>query len=87
MSEDITLNELYRQKPNVGVYVCHCGGNISDVVDVKKVVEEISRYHNVFVVRDYAFMCSAVGQSLIEEDIKRGVNRVVIAACMPALHE
>ena len=25
--------------PRIGVYVCHCGGNISDVVDVEKVAE------------------------------------------------
>ncbi len=33
-------------------------------------------------------MCSDAGQALIEEDIKeRGVNRVVIGACAPSLHE
>jgi hypothetical protein len=26
-----------QDKPKVGVYICHCGGNISDVVDVKAV--------------------------------------------------
>ena len=25
----------------IGVYVCHCGGNISDYVDVAKVVESV----------------------------------------------
>jgi heterodisulfide reductase subunit A len=33
-------------------------------------------------------MCSDAGQALIEEDIKElGVNRVVIGACAPSLHE
>ena len=27
----------------IGVYVCQCGGNIGDYVDVDKVVEEIGR--------------------------------------------
>lgn len=83
-----TLNENYRQKPKVAVYVCHCGGNISDVVDVKKVADELSKYHDVAISREYAFMCSSTGQDYIVEDIqKNGINRVVIAACSPALHE
>lgn len=83
-----TLNENYRQKPKVAVYVCHCGGNISDVVDVKRVAEELSKYHDVAISREYAFMCSSTGQDYIVEDIqKNGINRVVIAACSPSLHE
>ncbi len=93
MSENITekehtINENYRQKPKVAVYVCHCGGNISDVVDVKKVAEELSKYPDVAISREYAFMCSSTGQDYIIEDIqKNGINRVVVAACSPALHE
>ncbi len=72
----------------MAVYVCHCGGNISDVVDVKKVAAELAKYPGVAVAREYAFMCSANGQGLVEEDIKKlGVNRVVVAACSPSLHE
>ena len=26
-------------EPRIGVYVCHCGGNISDHVDVDRVAE------------------------------------------------
>lgn len=81
-------NNIYGEGKRVGVYVCHCGGNISDVVDVKKIVDELSKYHNVTVSRDYVFMCSSNGQSLIEDDIKnKGINRIVVAACMPSLHE
>ncbi|NLH40035.1 MAG: CoB--CoM heterodisulfide reductase iron-sulfur subunit A family protein [Elusimicrobia bacterium] len=81
-------NNLNEAQKRVGVYVCHCGGNISDVVDIKKIVDEISKYHSVVVARDYVFMCSSNGQSLIEDDIKNmGINRIVVAACMPSLHE
>ena len=31
----------------IGVFICHCGGNISDVVDVKRVAEEIGKLPNV----------------------------------------
>jgi heterodisulfide reductase subunit A len=73
----------------VGVYVCHCGSNIAGVVDVEDVAkwagEELD---GVVVSRDYKFMCSSLGQELIEEDIKNeGLTRVVVAACSPHLHE
>ncbi|OQY80532.1 MAG: disulfide reductase, partial [Anaerolineae bacterium UTCFX3] len=42
----------------------------------------------VVIGRDYKFMCSSLGQELIENDIKElGLTRVVVAACSPHLHE
>ncbi len=86
--KDEAAKDNYRQEPKIAVYVCHCGGNISDVVDVKKVAAELAKYPGVEIAREYAFMCSSNGQDLITEDIKkRGINRVVVAACSPSLHE
>ena len=75
----------------IGVYVCHCGTNISATVDVEDVAawasEELAD-SGVVVSRDYKFMCSNLGQELIQEDIKKhSLNRVVVAACSPHLHE
>jgi heterodisulfide reductase subunit A len=42
----------------------------------------------VVVGRDYKFMCSSLGQELIEKDIHDlDLNRVVVGACSPHLHE
>ena len=72
----------------VGVYVCHCGGNISDHVDVQKVCENAKNIPGVVKVQDNVFMCSDPGQELIMEDLKSGViDRVVVASCAPDLHE
>lgn len=72
----------------VGVYVCHCGGNISDVVDVKTLASLMTEYPYVALAKEYPFMCSDPGQALILEYIKANrINRVVVAACSPALHE
>jgi len=38
--------------PRIGVFVCHCGGNISDVVDVKRVAEETRRMPGVVFCDD-----------------------------------
>jgi heterodisulfide reductase subunit A len=75
----------------IGVYVCHCGSNIAGTVDVEAVRDWAAtslKNRGVVVARDYKFMCSSLGQELIEKDIKEsGINRVVVAACSPHLHE
>ena len=72
----------------VGVYICHCGTNISKVVDVEDVAEWAGGQPNVEVSREYKFMCSSLGQDLIEEDIKeKGLTRIVVASCSPHMHE
>src|SRR5512136_2419113 len=73
----------------VGVYVCHCGSNIAATVDVVDVAQWAGEHlPNVVVARDNKFMCSSLGQEMIEKDIKeQGLNRVVVAACSPHLHE
>jgi heterodisulfide reductase subunit A len=75
----------------IGVYVCHCGTNIAGIVDVADVAvwagEELAD-RGVVISRDYKFMCSSLGQELIQDDIKeKGLTRVVVAACSPHLHE
>lgn len=72
----------------VGVYVCHCGHNIAGTVDVEAVAQWAQTLPYVAVARDYRFMCSSLGQELIEKDIKElGLTRVVVAACSPHMHE
>jgi heterodisulfide reductase subunit A len=72
----------------VGVYICHCGGNISDVVDVDRVATEAAQLDGVAVARHVMFMCSDEGQKTIVDDIEAlGLDRVVVAACTPKLHE
>jgi heterodisulfide reductase subunit A len=72
----------------IGVYVCHCGTNIADRVDVEAVAEYAAGLPGVVISRTYEYMCSDPGQQLVKEDIKElGVNRVVVASCTPLMHE
>lgn len=73
----------------VGVYICHCGSNIAGMVSVEEVAQwAMENLETVVISRDYQFMCSTLGQHLIEEDIiKERLNRVVVAACSSHLHE
>jgi heterodisulfide reductase subunit A2 len=72
----------------IGVYVCNCGTNIAKVVDCDAVVESVSDLPGVAVARSYKYMCSNPGQEMIVSDIKElGIDRVVVAACSPRMHE
>jgi heterodisulfide reductase subunit A len=92
MSQPIHLFDASKPaEERVGVYVCHCGTNISSMVDVEEVRDWAAQRlkdRGVVIARDNKFMCSSLGQELIERDIKElGLTRVVVAACSPHLHE
>ncbi|MCX8168677.1 MAG: hydrogenase iron-sulfur subunit [Candidatus Methanomethylicia archaeon] len=71
----------------IGVYVCHCGGNISNVVKINDVLNAVKDVEGVVVIKDNEHVCSEVGQKEIQEDIEKyNLNRVVIAACSPKFH-
>ncbi|MBN1764376.1 MAG: NAD(P)H-dependent oxidoreductase subunit E [Sedimentisphaerales bacterium] len=72
----------------IGVYICHCGTNISHTVDIKKLVEYARTLPDVAVVREYKYMCSEPGQDLIKKDIEEDkLTRVVVSSCSPLMHE
>ncbi len=77
-----------RTEPRVGVYVCHCGLNIAQSVDCKKVANSVSTTDDVVVSKDIVYACSEPGQQAIKDDIfQNNLDRVVIASCSPRLHE
>jgi heterodisulfide reductase subunit A len=72
----------------IGVYICHCGSNIAGMVDCEGVAHWAEELDGVTVGRDYEFMCSSLGQEMIKDDIReQGLDRVVVAACTPRMHE
>lgn len=85
------MNNPQKPQERIGVYVCHCGSNIAGTVDVADVAawaKERLGDEGVVITHDYKFMCSSLGQELIERDIQQeGLTRVVVAACSPHLHE
>jgi len=75
-------------KQRIGVYVCHCGTNISHTVDVKDVADYARGLPGVVTVREYKYMCSDPGQELIKKDIADDkLTRVVVSSCSPLMHE
>ena len=81
-------NSDAKEPSRVGVYICYCGGNISDHVDVEAVRDSVAKLPGVAAARTNMFMCSDPGQEMIMKDVRDGtVNRVVVASCAPSLHE
>jgi heterodisulfide reductase subunit A len=71
----------------IGVYICHCGGNISDYVDVEKVKAAVEHEDGVFLARTTMFACSDATQKEMVEDIRASqLDGIVVASCSPKLH-
>ncbi len=75
-------------QPRIGVYICWCGSNIAKMIDVHTIASEVQNLPNVVMARDYKYMCSDPGQETLIADIKKyNMNRVVVGACSPRIHE
>ncbi len=72
----------------IGVYLCQCGGNISNTVDLEAIQKHIEGGDEIAVVRQESHLCSGAGQKAIIDDIGAfDLDRVVIASCSPQFHE
>ncbi len=75
-------------EPRIGVFVCHCGINISSVVDVHRVEDSVADMEGVVYHTDSLYSCSQDAvETLKKTIIAHNLNRVVIAACSPRTHE
>jgi heterodisulfide reductase subunit A len=71
----------------LGVFICHCGGNISDYVDVEKVRAATAELPGCAVTKTFMFACSdAAQQEMIEKIRSEQLDGIVIASCSPKLH-
>jgi heterodisulfide reductase subunit A len=78
---------MEEKKRKIGVYICHCGGNISDHVDVEEVRKRIEKEYGVTVARTSMFTCSDASQNDMIKDIQSlGLDGMVVASCSPKLH-
>lgn len=71
----------------IGVYICHCGGNISDYVDVEEVKKSVQKEEGVFLAKTTIFACGDANQNEMVDDIrKNNLDGIVVASCSPKLH-
>jgi heterodisulfide reductase subunit A len=74
-------------EPRIGVYICHCGGNISDYVDVAKVRDAVADEPGVVHAETTMFACSDGAQhDMIQKIQDEHLDGLVVASCSPKLH-
>jgi len=72
----------------IGVFICHCGENISRTVDVERVAQAAEKISGVAYACDYKYMCSDPGQNLLKKAVTdHNLDGIVVAACSPRMHE
>ena len=72
------------EEPRIGVFVCHCGANISGVVNVPATVDYVRTLPNVVYATEQIFSCATnSAREITDLAVEKGLNRVVIAACSP----
>ncbi|MEM2896612.1 MAG: FAD-dependent oxidoreductase, partial [Candidatus Bathyarchaeia archaeon] len=73
---------------SIGVFICECGGNISSTIDVKRLCMAVKQIPDVKVALIAQFLCSDQALEMIKRSIQiHKLDRVVIAACSPHIHE
>jgi heterodisulfide reductase subunit A len=81
------ISSVEKKSPRIGVFVCECGGNIGDVVDVKSVVDTVKTWPDVTVAKYHKYLCSKPAQEMILDAVKKeNLDRVVVASCTPRMH-
>ncbi len=76
-----------KEKPRIGVFICHCGSNIGGFVDVKAVTEYASTLPDVAYATDNLYTCAEDGLNNIKETIKEhNLDRIIVASCTPRTH-
>jgi heterodisulfide reductase subunit A-like polyferredoxin len=74
--------------PRIGVFVCHCGDNISSVVDVDLIVRQTAKLANVQYAEATMYSCSEANQRHIKDMMRHHrLNRLVVASCSSRTHE
>ncbi|MBN2184899.1 MAG: CoB--CoM heterodisulfide reductase iron-sulfur subunit A family protein [Candidatus Krumholzibacteriota bacterium] len=74
-------------KNRIGVYICECGSNISDYVDVEKVREAVKDLEGVALAKITMFACAdSTQQEMIRDIREEKLDGLVVASCSPKLH-
>ena len=82
-----TDEKSQKEKPRIGVFICHCGSNIGGFVDVPSVADYAKTLPDVVYATDNLYTCAEDGLTAIRDGIrKHNLNRVIVASCTPRTH-
>lgn len=72
----------------LGVFLCDCGGTLAKGIDFSAIKAKVEKLPDVTYVTISHDLCLETAQKAMQKDIiDKGINRVVVAACSPELHE
>jgi len=72
----------------IGVYVCECGNNIADNVDIDRIIKAVSSLRDVALIEKHRLLCSEGGKEFLKQSIEEHeLTHLVVAACSPKQHE
>jgi len=79
--------DITEEEPRIGVFICHCGKNIANYLDIESVLESLEDIPEVKYISDPTFACSEDAQAELKEAVEEhGLNRFVVSACSPRTH-
>jgi len=72
----------------VGVIICNCNTEISNVININSLESYVNKIENVVSVRIFANLCQQKNYTQITRWVKENfINKIVIAACSPKTHQ
>ncbi len=72
----------------IGVFLCRCGTNIANFVDLEDVAKWTKEKEGVDFVETFDLLCSPAGKAFVEKTTReRSPDSVVVVACSPKMHE
>ncbi len=79
--------DISAEEPRVGVFVCHCGINIAQTINVEAVVNAVKDLPNVVHAENMLYACSQDSQNKLKSIVEeKKLNRVLVASCTPRTH-
>lgn len=74
--------ELGEEIPKIGVFICHCGETLKEILSISELIEWTKGLREVAYVEEIGLECLSEGLNHIKMKIgEHGLNRVVIAGC------
>jgi heterodisulfide reductase subunit A len=72
----------------VGIFLCCCGKNIADFVNLQEISEWAKNKSDIKFVETVDLLCSPAGKSFVEKTVRDHMpDSVVVVACSPKMHE
>lgn len=72
----------------IGIYICECGPNIGDKIDIDKAIEVLKELPEIADIDRFKILCSDDGKNFLIKNIKeKGLTHLVIGACSHKQHD